>query len=143
MKRKHIDILPNFEFPKCFNVTYSANHWSNITKSIELFKQIILSYLNDVKKTLNYPQEQTSLIIIDTFKGQDNKVIMDLCKGNFCHVVIIPHNLTHKFQPLGITVNKPAKSFIANKYNAWFANEVTKQLAKGIKPADVKVSLGL
>ena len=19
--------LPNFEFPKCFNVTYSANHW--------------------------------------------------------------------------------------------------------------------
>ena len=52
---------------------------------------------------------------------------------------IIPHNLTNKFQPLDVTVNKPAKSFIANKYNGWFANEITKQLGKGIKLADVKV----
>ena len=92
---------------------------------------------------MNYPKEKTSLIIMDTFKGQDNKVIMDLCKENFCHVVIISHNLANKFQTLDITVNKPAKSFIADKYNAWFADEVTKKLVKGIKPADVKVLLAL
>ena len=51
-----------------------------------------------------------------TFKGQDRKVIKDLCKENFCHIVI-SHNLTN---------NKPAKSFIPNKYHAWFADEVTK-----------------
>ena len=34
--------LANFEFPKCFNVTYSANHWPNT----EFFEQIIFSYLN-------------------------------------------------------------------------------------------------
>ena len=62
---------------------------------------------------------------MDTLKGQGNKVIMGLCKENFCHAVIIPHN-------------KPAKSFTANKYNAWIATEV-----KGIKPADVKVLLAL
>ena len=48
-------------------------------------------------------------------KGRDNKVITDLCKENFCHVVINPHNLTNNFQPLDITVNKPAKSSIADK----------------------------
>ena len=62
-----------------------------------------------------------------TFKGQDNKVIMDLCTENFCHAVIIPHNITNKFQPLEITVNKSTKLFIANKHNAWFVDEVTKQ----------------
>ena len=51
----------------------------------------------------------------------------------------IAHTVTKKFQPLDITVNKPAKSFILNKYNEWFS----KQLEKGIQPADIKVSLGL
>ena len=31
--------LPNFEFPNCYNITYSANHWSNTTKSIEIFSK--------------------------------------------------------------------------------------------------------
>ena len=80
---------------------------------------------------------------MDTFKGQGNKVLTDLCKQNFCHVVTIPHNLANKFKPLDITVNKPAKSFIVNKCNAWFADEVRKLLIKGIEPVDVKVSLAL
>ena len=79
-------------------------------------KHIDVYQINDVKEDLNYPKEQTLLIIMDTFKGQGNKVIMDFFKENFYHVLIIPHNLTNKFQPLDITVNKPAKSFIANKY---------------------------
>ena len=115
-----------------FYVTYSEDHWSDTAKSIKLFGQIIFPYLNDIKKTMNYPKEQTLFIIMDMFKGQDNKVIMDLCKKFFCHALIIPCNLTNKFQPLDITVNRPAKSFIANKYNACFASEVKKQLVKGI-----------
>ena len=51
--------------------------------------------------------------------------------------------LNRMFQPLRKIVSKPTKSFIANKYNALFVDEVTKQLVKGIKPADVKVSLAL
>ena len=49
--------LPNFDFSKCFNVPYSANHCLNTAKSIELFEQIIFPYLNDVKETFNYPNE--------------------------------------------------------------------------------------
>ena len=56
-----------------------------------------------------------------------------------CQVVIVPHNLTNKFQPLDITINKPAKSFISNKYNEGFFKQVPQKLEKGIQPA----SLGL
>ena len=80
---------------------------------------------------------------MDTFKGQGNNVVLNLCKKHFFQVVIVPHNLTNKFQPLDITVNKPAKSFISNKYNEWFAEQVAKQLQKGIPPADIQVSLNL
>ena len=53
-----------------------------------------------------YPKDQMSLVIMDTFKGQDNDVLKDLCAKRFCEVVIVPHSLTNKFHPLDISVNK-------------------------------------
>ena len=135
--------LPNYDFPKGFNVTYSPDYWSNTEKSTELFQKVIFPYLKNVKLSKKYPKEQMPLIIMDTFKGQDNDIVLNICKKHFCLVVIVLHNLTNKFQPLDITVNKPAKSFISNKYNEWFAEQVPKQLQKGIPPADMQVSLNL
>ena len=56
------------------------------------------------------------------------------------HVVIVPHNLTNNFQPLDLSVNKAAKSFIQNKYNDWFADQVFTQLQNGKVPTDVNIS---
>ena len=39
---------------------------------MEFFKEIILFYLEDIKRDKGYPSEQHSLAIMDTFKGQDN-----------------------------------------------------------------------
>ena len=58
-------------------------------------------------------------------------------------MVIIPDNLTNKFQPLDISINQSAKKFISNKFNAWYADRVSKQLSNGVAPGDVKVSLKL
>ena len=84
-----------------------------------------------------------SLIIMDTVKGQDNDEVAKLCSKNNCALIIAPQNLTNKFQPLNITVNKPAKSFIKDKYNMWYIEQVAKQLNEGKAPADVEVSLNL
>ena len=84
-----------------------------------------------------------SLVMMDTFKRQDNDEIRKFCAKNSCEIVIIPHNLTNKFQPLDINVNKTAKSFVSHKYNSQLANEVSKQLRAGKTAADVKVSLKL
>ena len=81
--------------------------------------------------------------MMDTFKRQDNDEIRKFCAKNSCEIVIIPHNLTNKFQPLDINVNKTAKSFVSHKYNSQLANEVSKQLRAGKTAADVKVSLKL
>ena len=65
------------------------------------------------------------------------------CAKTSCEIVIIPQNLTNKFQPLDISVNKAAKSFISDKYNFWLANKMSKQLTAGNVATDVKVSLKL
>ena len=132
--------MPKFRFPNSFSVTFTENHRSNTDKSVEFFEEIIFPYLDKVKKENRYPNEQYSLIVMDTFKGQDNDTLKELCSQNNCEVVIVPHNLTHKFQPLDISVNKAAKAFIQNLYNEWFSNQVAIQLKHGIDPADVKIS---
>ena len=130
--------LPKFTFPDEFHVTSTVNHWSNTEKSIEFFNEIIFPYLTKVKSQNGFPDEQFSLVIMDTFNGQDNKAIKTLCLEHYCGS---PHNLTHKFQPLDLTVNKSVKSSIQNMYNKWFSDQVAIQPLKGIAPADMNVSL--
>ena len=91
------------------------------------------------KKEVGYPEDQCSLIIMDTFKGQDNEKMKRLCANNNCELVIVPYNLTNKFQPLDVSINQLAKKWISNKFNAWHGDRVSKQLSNGVATGDVKV----
>ena len=89
--------LPKYDFPNFFNVRFPLNHWSNFEKCVSLFEKIILLYIQSKKKELSYLKEQYSLIVMDTFKCQDNAKVKELCSKNECELVIVPHNLTNKF----------------------------------------------
>ena len=52
-----------------------------------------------MKEELDYPKVQYSLIVMDTFKGQDNAEIKELYLKTECELVIVP-TLTNQFQPL-------------------------------------------
>ena len=58
-------------------------------------------------------------------------------------LVIVPHNLTNKFQSLDMSVNQAAKRFISNTFNRWYVERASKQSSKEIASGDVKVSLKL
>ena len=104
---------------------------------------IVFPYLEKYKEEKCISKEQYTLVIMDTFKGQDNEILKELCDKNFCEVVIFPHNLTNKFQPLDISFNKPAKAFISNEYNRWFSKQVSAQFALRTEHSNVKVSAKL
>ena len=67
---------------------------------------------------------------MNTFKGQDNTEVAQLCCKNNYAFIIVTHNLTNKFQPLDITANKPAQNFIKDKYNMWYTEQVAKNSMK-------------
>ena len=69
---------------------------------------IVFLYLVKVKEEICIPKEQYFLVIMETFKGQDNDILKKLCDKIFQEFVIVPHNLTNKFQPLDIFLSKPA-----------------------------------
>ena len=66
--------------------------------------------------------------MISTFKGQDNEEEAKLWCENNCVLIIVPHKLISKFQPLDITLNNPAKNLIEERNNIWYTEQVTKQL---------------
>ena len=66
-----------------------------------------------------------------------------LLEENHCLPVKVPANHTDLFQPLDLTVNKPAKAFVSNKYQQWYADKVSKQMSQGVTPHDVKVDVKL
>ena len=132
--------LRKYEFPALFSFGFTKNHWSNTDKSIEFFDEIIFLYLEKMKQENGVPQEQHSLVIMDTFKGKDNDILKEFCSKNRCEIVIVPHNLTNKFQPLDLTINKAAKAFIQKPYNDWFSDQVGRKLKSGKDPTDIKIS---
>ena len=74
-----------------------------------------------------------------TFKGQDNGILKEFCSKSRFEIVIFPHDLTNKFQPLDLTINKAVKVFIQNQYNDWFSDQVARQVKRGIDPTNIKV----
>ena len=77
-----------------------------------------------MKKEKEFPKEQHSLGIMDTFKRQDNDILKKICFENRCEIAIVSNNLSNEFQPLDLTINKAAEGFIQNQCNGWFSNQV-------------------
>ena len=65
------------------SLQFSCHIYPRSEKCENLFKVIIFPYLSVKKKELGYPEDQRSLIIMDTFKGQDNDEMKRLCAKNF------------------------------------------------------------
>ena len=108
-----------------------------------LLKKIVFPFVNKKRESLSLSKDAKALLIFDVFKRQATPAVNDLLKDNNYIVQHIPNNHTNLFQPLDISVNKSAKSFISDKYHVWYASEVTSQLGKGMDPYNVKVDVKL
>ena len=68
--------------------------------------------------------------------------MLALLQDNNIHYVIVPPNCTDRLQPLDISVNKSAKEFLRSKFQAWYADKISNQLAtKVIEPVELKLSI--
>ena len=87
--------------------------------------------------------DQKALLIFDVFKGQiTNKVTKFIEENNFVFVHV-PNNVTDQFQPLDLNVNDHTKEFLKEKFECWFAQQITDQLKGGSSVYDVQVPLKL
>ena len=65
-----------------------------------------------------------------------------MLEDNTILYVLIPPNCTDKFQPLDLSVNKPAKDFIKGKCQQWYGVLIYKQLEDNIEE-DINMRLSI
>ena len=60
----------------------------------------------------------------------------EILEKNNIDVVYIPPNCTDRLQPMDLSINKPAKHFLKEKFQLWYAEQVVKQEEEGgvVKP---------
>ena len=125
----------HFDFPLHFNVTFTKFHCSNKEKAVKYFEKVIFPFFQKTKGKHRYAKEQTSLVTMDTFKGEDNEILKKLFVKIFCEVVIVLKNLTNRF--IDSSFSKAAKSF-------FFREIITsKQLGCVVFLCDVNAALQL
>ena len=114
---------PKFKFPSGWNITHSPKHWSNEETMIEYVETIIVPYVERMRDGEEIP----ALVIMDNFKGQITQKVNSLLEENNIHICLLPPNTTDRLQPMDLSVNKPAKEFLRQKFQVWYSERVLEQ----------------
>ena len=129
---------PKFQFPEGWDITHAPNHWSNEFTMIQYINNIVVPYIVKVRE--QFSDTTPALVIMDNFKGQITDPVLSLLESNNIHTCLLPPNTTDRLQPMDISVNKPAKDFIRQKFDGWYAEQVMSQLNEDdnapVKPVD-------
>ena len=133
---------PRHQFPSGFDIYHTPNHWSNEETVVQFVKKIIIPYVQETRQKLGTP-DQTALVLFDVFSGQTTSPVYDGLEEANISYIHIPSGCTDQLQPLDLSVNKPAKSCLREKFTMWYADEVKKQVDAGKQAADVKVDMPL
>ena len=108
--------LPANKFPDSWYVTYTHNYWCN-EDTVKLYiEKIIVPFMQKEKDGLKLPNSQRALCIIEGFKVQCTRKVVKLLDHHGIDIVYVPANYTGELQPLDLSVNKPVKDFIRQKF---------------------------
>ena len=74
--------------------------------------------------------------------SQLTDAVHSLLDSNHIYVVKVPPNCTGRLQLMDLAVNKSAKDFLPKKFQAWYSQQVEKNMRENVaKVVDTKMSI--
>ena len=131
---------PSVKFPDGWDVSHTANHWSNERNIIGYLEKIVIPFLKAKREELGLPASQPALtIFFDVFKGQQTDNFKQTLQSNDIQFVAVPANCTDKLLPMDLAINKPLKDAMKKKFQTWYAKEMQQQLGTNTSLNNVKI----
>ena len=126
-----MQLIPTVKFPRWFLLSANPKHYSNEEETLKLLKEVIVPYIQNERKTLCLNADYPALLIMDVFKGQVKPAVLNMLKANNIFLMKVPANMTNLYQPLDLTVNGYAKSFMKRMFTECFASKICEALESG------------
>ncbi len=123
-----------------WNITIIQNHWSNEATMVIYIDEIIAPYVRKVRDDLGLSPDQSALAIFDHFRGQLTPKVTECLEKYNILSVLVPASCTDRLQPLDVSVNKAAKSFLRSEFQSWYANEINQQNCEDLEPVDISTA---
>ena len=117
---------PKYKFPPDWSITHSPKRWSNENTMLEYIDDIVIPYVEKTRELIG--ESSPALVIIDNFKGQVTETILGRLEEYNIHTCRLPANTTDQLQPMDLSVNKAAKDFLRDRFQKWYAEQITEQL---------------
>lgn len=114
---------PQVIYADDWNVTHSANHWSNEATMVEFILKIIVPYVENHRTLMGTPN-QRALAIFDVFAAHRVKAVMETLEKHNIGIVFVPAACTDKLQPLDLTLNKEYKEEVRACFHGWYSAKV-------------------
>ena len=100
------------------------------TKTLQLIDGILMLHIEKAKKDLNLTNDQNSVLIWDTFTGQNTDAVNNRLSELNIFTVNVPKNLTHLLQLLDLTTNAAFKNIERKEFSNHFTLTILKELIK-------------
>ena len=79
-------------------------------------EKIVVTYLKSKREEFALLPDQKALLILEVFKGQKTDRYRALLEMHNIAAVYVLANMTKYFQPLDLTINGVAKTFLRDKF---------------------------
>lgn len=87
--------------------------------------------------------QQKALLLMDNFAAHSSGDVMEPLEENGVLVEFLPSNTTDRLQPLDLSINKPAKDFLRERFRCWYADEASKGLSNASEGEVASVDMRL
>ncbi|GAQ88167.1 hypothetical protein KFL_004060010 [Klebsormidium nitens] len=120
---------------KGFDLTHSANHWSNQETSMWFVERVLVPW--HAKKCAELGRNalvQKMIWLVDCWKVHKSAEFLGNMAERFplVKVLFVPANCTGKLQPADVVLQRPFKHRFRQQFNSWQAAEVAAQIEGGM-----------
>ena len=126
MEVKQIVVIPP-RHSQTTGALHNIKHWLNEESMLLYISDIIVPFVTRTREEMGVGKEQQALAIFDHFNGQLTEKISQALDDENIHSVIVPGGCTDQLQPLDLTVNRVAKSFLQERFREWYAEKIANQ----------------
>ena len=121
--------IPPVSFTSDFLITAKENY-SKERETLNMLENVIITYVEKQRVSLNLDFDHPTLLIMDVFKIQMTCAVRELLNENGILLEKDPANLTYLFQPVDVQggPNGYVKRFMKKKFTLWYTDQLIRAL---------------